>query len=167
MLRTATQAGRSWLEFAVAAALLAVLAAVLLPFLLRQQEAAERTAVEMTVMNMRSGLRYRIAELILSGRTQEIAALAGTNPAAWLARPPEGYLGETGAAEPPPQAPGTWRFETARRELVYRVNRGDGFTAHDGGEREIRLRVVAEPGSLRQGALLGLSIIAVTPYTWE
>lgn len=166
-MRTATQAGRSWLEFAVAAALLAVFAAVLLPVLLKQQALAERTAVEMTIMNMKSGLRYRIAELILAGRTKDIAALAGANPADWLARPPEGYLGETDAVDPPPQGPGTWRFETARRELVYRVNRSDGFTAHDGGEPEIRLRVVAEPGSLRQGALLGLSIIAVNRYSWE
>lgn len=164
-MRAATQAGRSLLEFAVAAALLAVLAALLLQALLRYQEVAEKTAVEMTVMNMKSGLRYRIAELILAGRTKEIAGLAGSNPVGWLAHPPEGYLGETDAVDSP-QAPGTWRFETATRELVYRVNRGEGFTAHDGGAQEIRLRVVAEPGSLRQGALLGLSL-TVSRYAWK
>lgn len=164
-MRAATLAGRSRLEFAVAAVLLAVLAALLLQSLLRYQEVAERTAVEMTVMNMRSGLRYRIAELILAGRTKEVAGLAGSNPVGWLARPPEGYLGEADAAESP-QPPGTWRFETARRELVYRINRGEGFTAHEGGAQEIRLSVVAEPGSLRQGALLGLSL-ATSRYTWE
>ena len=159
-MRAEAQAGRGWLEFAVSA--------VLLQALLRHQELAERTAVEMTVMNMKSGLRYRIAGLIIDGRTQEIAELAGANPIAWLVRPPEGYLGETDAAEPlPAQPPGTWRFDAARRELVYKVNRGEGFASLDKGGKEIRLRVVAERGSLRQGALLGMSIVVTNRYLWQ
>ncbi len=167
-MRARPQAGRGWLEFAVSAVLLSVLTALLLQALLRQQEIAERTAVEMTVMNMRSGLRYRIAELILADRTAEIAALAGANPVGWLARPPEGYLGETDAAELLlAQSPGTWRFDTARRELVYRVNRGEGFSSLDAGSKEIRLQVVSERGSLRHGALLGMSIVVANRYEWK
>ncbi len=168
-MRAEGQAGRSWLEFAVSAALLSLLAGLLLQALLRQQEIAERTAVEMTIMNMRSGLRNRIAELILTERTAEIGTLAGANPVVWLVRPPEGYLGETGAdgAPPPAQPSGTWRFDSARRELVYKVNRGEGFASLDDTEREIRLRVIAERGSLRHGALLGMSIVATNRYEWK
>jgi len=61
-------AGATLLEFAVAASVLGVLAFVLLDRMTYYQALAEKTTVEMTVINMRSGLRYKVAEMLMHGR---------------------------------------------------------------------------------------------------
>ncbi len=162
------QAGSGWLEFAVAAVVLSVLAAVLLQSLLYYQALAEKTTVELTIMNMRTGMRYRIAELILAGRTREVGGLVGTNPVAWLARPPEGYLGEVDDVAGPDEVPrGSWYFDRRTRELVYRVNRDSGFQPLDGGARAVRLKVVPGYDADRDGALLGVALAVINRYHWQ
>ena len=42
---------------------------------MRYQALAEKTVMEMTVINMRSGLRLRVAELMMEGKMDEIAGL--------------------------------------------------------------------------------------------
>jgi general secretion pathway protein G len=165
---SARQAGSGWIEFAVVAVLLSTFAAVLMNALLTYQALAEKTAVELTIMNMRTGLRYRIASLIVDGRSGEVAALGGANPVAFLERPPSGYLGEVDAAGSDAELPrGGWRFELPRRELVYRVNREGGFEPAGEGEKVIRLRVESSPGDGSRDALLGVSIRVANPYDWR
>lgn len=162
------QAGSSWLELATAAALIAVFAAVFLSAVRDYQLLSERTVVKLTIMNMRSGMRYRIAELILAGRTREISGLVGANPVAWLARPPEGYLGEVNAAAPPMEVPpGTWAFDRQTRELVYQVHHDWGFKPLDESGKVIRLAVVPAGESSPDGSLLGVAIVAKNRYDWQ
>ena len=162
------QAGSSWLELAVAAALIAVFAAVLLSAVRDYQLLAERTVVKLTIMNMRSGMRYRIAELILAGRTREISGLVGANPVAWLSRPPEGYLGELNGATPAVEVPpGAWAFDRQKRELVYRVHHDWGFKPLDESGKVIRLAVVPAGASSPDGSLLGVAIVARNRYDWQ
>lgn len=166
--RARREAGSGWLEFAVAAVALSVLGAVLLQHLIAYQALAERTTVELTIMNMRAGMRYRIAELILAGRTREVRGLVGANPVAWLARPPEGYLGELEGGDGRGAIPrGAWYFDRVSRELVYRVNNDSGFRALDGGGSEIRLRVVPGYDADRDGALLGVALAEINRYHWQ
>ena len=66
------QTGLSWLEFSVVASVLAVLAGSLLTALLYYEELAEATVVQLTIENIRSGLRYQIADRLVAGRTPEI-----------------------------------------------------------------------------------------------
>ncbi len=113
------QRGSGWFEFAALAILLSILAGVLMRELIAYQALAEQTVVDLTVRNMRSGLRWQVAERLLRGQVGAIATLEGANPVAWLARPPEGYAGEFGAREPAPQAPGSWYFDRERRQLAY------------------------------------------------
>src|SRR3989304_9348997 len=87
------QSGLPWLEFAVVAAVLAVLAGSLLTALLYYEELAEATVVELTIENVRSGLRYQIADRLVAGRTPEIGQLLGANPGSGVGRSPGGYAG--------------------------------------------------------------------------
>jgi len=159
------QGGSGWLEFAVSAVVIAVLAAVLLPALLAYQALAEKTAVDLTIMNLRTGLRLRIAELILAGREREVAGLAGANPVRWLEHPPERYLGEI---DPPEGlggiARGAWFFDRRRLELVYRVHHESWFAPAPGEAAAVRLRVAAEGVPTGNGALSGVALRVTRDY---
>ena len=50
--------------------------------------------MESTAQNIRTGLRYKVADLILANRVAEIATLADENPLNWLMDRPPNYLGE-------------------------------------------------------------------------
>ena len=92
------QCGASFLELAVCVALMAIFVGVLLERALYYQEYAEKTAMESTAENIRTGLRYKVADLILANRASEIPALAEENPINWLAERPPNYLGELDSA---------------------------------------------------------------------
>jgi len=146
-------------------AVIAVLAGGLFHALLRYEELAEKTAVDMTIRNLRSGLRWQIAERLLRGSPTETAALVGANPIGWLERPPDGYIGEH--AGPSADLPrGSWYFDTDSRELAYRPNLTLHFEAPAGRSDEIRWRVIAR----RRGNLVlsaeGLTLDETTQYRW-
>jgi hypothetical protein len=141
----ARQAGTGWLEVAAVAVVISVLAGTLLLKLLDYQLLAQQTATDLIIANMRTGLRFRVAALIVAGRTQEIGGLAGANPVDFLDRPPAGYLGELGADDGTRDLPpGHWFFDIRKRELIYVVNKEDGSASPGGGEKLMRLRVVAK-----------------------
>ena len=70
------QAGASQLELVVSIVLFGIFVTVFLERTLYYQEYAEMTAMEMTLANMRSGLRYRVADLMMNNRLSEISTLA-------------------------------------------------------------------------------------------
>jgi len=111
--------GSSRFEFFIAVGVISVIAAFLLDRLLSYQEYAERTAMEVTVVNMRSGLRLRTAELMTQDRLHEVGKLVNENPVRWLETPPPNYLGELAHPVPKTLVQGNWYFDTTRRELVY------------------------------------------------
>ena len=86
--------GFSLFELLIAAGVISVIAVLLLDRLLDYQAYAERTAMEVTIVNMRSGLRLRVAELMTQDRMQEVGKLVNENPVHWLETPPPNYLGE-------------------------------------------------------------------------
>ena len=69
------QRGFTIFELVVVIVIASVLAIILLNRLWYYQEIAEKTAMEMTVMNMRSGLRLRIAELMMRDKMSEAGQL--------------------------------------------------------------------------------------------
>jgi general secretion pathway protein G len=111
--------GFSLFEFFIAAGVISLIAALLLNRLLSYQEYAERTAMELTVVNMRSGLRLHMAELMTQDRLHEVGKLVNENPVRWLETPPPNYLGELAHPVPKTLAQGNWYFDTTERELVY------------------------------------------------
>lgn len=161
------QYGHGWFEFSLAAMLLAVLAALLLAALLHTEELAEKTAVDITLRNLRSELRWHTARALLENRQRDIAALAGANPVPWLAQPPPGYAGER-ALPGADLAAGSWYFDPLTRELVYLPR----FTRHlfASGEPP-RLAWRVRPLKSAEGAdvnapVPGLVLVETRPYRW-
>src|SRR5258708_18959584 len=87
------QRGFSLFEFVVAITIVVIFGGVLLQRMLYLQEAAEMTAMDMTVANLRTGLRYKTGDLLIRDKVSEIATLADENPVNWLRCPPANYLG--------------------------------------------------------------------------
>lgn len=159
------QSGLTWIEFAVVASALAVLAGSLLTALLYYEELAEATVVQLTIRNIRSGLRYQIADRLVAGRTAEIGQLLGANPVSWLERPPDGYLGivRTGSVRSLPA--GSWFYDIDRGEIGYVPKLSFHLVAEPGGRSILRWRMQALR-SPTPGEVEGLMLVTVSPYRW-
>ncbi|WP_148415467.1 hypothetical protein [Noviherbaspirillum massiliense] len=169
--RKSREGGFSRFEFGVCTILAGVLAAVFLHYLLRYQEQAEKIAMETTVINMRSGLRLRIAELMTLDRMNEAGTLLQENPVNWLETPPPNYLGEMADSTRADIPAGNWYFDTARRELVYLPRLARYFEADPGAETAIRFRVTAifsspSGNGKAQAKAQGIAIVPVHSYIW-
>jgi len=159
------QTGFTWLEFSVVASVLAVLAGSLLTALLYYEELAEATVVELTIENVRSGLRYQIADRLVAGRTPEIGRLLGANPVSWLERSPDGYVGivRTGSVRSLPA--GSWFYDIDRGEIGYVPKLSFHLAAESEGRAILRWRMQALRSSTPR-EVEGLALVSVTPYRW-
>lgn len=138
------QCGITRFEFAAAVAIVAVLAGVLLERLLYIEEYAEMTAMELTIANMRTGLRNRMGDLLIRDKVSEIATLADENPVTWLEKQPENYLGEFDGV-PDRDTRGMWFYDRQRREMVYTANSRRYFSPGSYADYSVRARVVRLP----------------------
>lgn len=166
------QRGFTLFELVVVIVIANVLAIILLDRLWYYQEVTEKTAMEMTVMNMRSGLRLRIADLITQGRMSEAVQLLQENPISWLESPPPNYMGELNNPSHNILLSGSWYFDTGRRELVYLLQH-NRFLKLGMGESEkknaLRFHVTAV-GQRQQNSTThkveGITLMPVTQYHW-
>lgn len=162
------QAGLSMFEFSGILVVIGLLGLVALDRLHELQEIAEKTAVEMSVRNMQSGLRWEMSERIMTGREASIAGLAGGNPVRSLEKSPIDYLGEFPAA-PANFPPGHWYFDTRRKELRYRpiLQRNLECTQceREGGEIVLSWRI-ARAGNPMFGRGDTVRVVTVAPYRW-
>lgn len=164
------QGGASSVEFAVCMALMGIFVGVLLERALYYQEYAEKTAMESTAENIRTGLRYKVADLILAGRMSDIPTLADENPMNWLAEKPPNYLGELDAA-PADEPKGQWFFDKRNRELVYTVNNRRHFSPSSYRDFSVRyraMRVNAGAVTDRSPNFAGtwVALVLVSEYGW-
>lgn len=173
--RPALSLGFTLIELIVVVCLVAIFVAVAGNRLRLYQEAAEKTAFELTVASMQSGLQLQLAALLIKGDAKGIMALQGVNPVRFLDHPPAGYAGEF--SQPVPSLPGgSWYFDRPRGELVYvpdlrahlRVEGARGESG-DGSPLRFRTRIDYEPTAI-QGAAGGgfrtASILPVASYAW-
>ncbi len=168
MVRIQRQAGLNKFEFLVVVAVIALIVFVALDRLRDVQEMGEKTAVEMTVRNIQSGLRWEMSERIMAGHEASIAELAGGNPVRWLEKPPSGYLGEFPAA-PANFPPGHWYFDTLRGELRYRpiLERNLECKQCDRVVDEMALSWrITRAGNTMLGRGDSVRVVTVTPYRW-
>lgn len=162
--------GLTRFDLVVTITLISVLTGIFAQRFLYLQEYAEKTVMEATVMNIRSGLRYKLAELIVEERGSEIPALMNENPVQWLERPPENYVGEFAYPESSVIPSGSWYFNKRNKQLVYRLNRDTYFNG-PGAVPEIGFRIVgtAKSGQDSESAVQGLrslNLEVAAPVNW-
>ena len=136
------QTGFTLLELAIVIMFISILASIFVNRMQRYQELAEKTVVEATVANMRSGLRYRVAELMMNGRMNEMGSLSRENPMSWLKAPPSNYLGQVAPSSQQRIPPGSWYFDQRRHELTYLLQHSRYFKPGPDGQKMIRFRVI-------------------------
>lgn len=142
--------GSSKLEYAVVAIIFGVLATALMQRLELVQAEAERTAVDLTIRNIRSGMQLAQGELIMHGEDGRIGELARQNPVLFLGKLPDGYEGEAVS----PEQPGGWTYNPTLRELAYKPRLEPAFA----GQAELRWRYQAV---LADGQIRGLRLSAL------
>lgn len=161
--------GFSRFEFLASVVLIGALAAVLLEYSLRYQEMTEKTVMEATVVNLRSGLRLRIAELMMQDRLSEVGNLLTENPIDWLEAPPPNYIGKIDPITQKGIAEDGWYFNPLKRELVYLPRLSRFFTSETDGEKAVRFKVTAKPRLHAEGSNgkhEGVEIIQINQHTW-
>jgi general secretion pathway protein G len=110
------QAGLGKFEFLVVVAVIGFISWLGLERLTYLQVLGEKTAVETTILNIQTGLRYATAGHIIRGEEMRIVEMVGSNPVRWLEKPPQDYVGECAGEH----ATGRWCFDVSSRELRYR-----------------------------------------------
>src|ERR1700758_2555130 len=105
------QNGFKLFEFAVAAAIFAILVTVLLQRMWFYQGEAERVAVQQTVVNIRTALEIKVVQGRLPGRQVDLTMLAQQNPITWLSEKPVNYVGEYFSPTDQEVAVGNWYFD--------------------------------------------------------
>lgn len=161
-------AASHWFQAAVVFLMLGALALILLKALNEVEGQAERQAVELTLRNMRTGMQFAMAEVLMRPRESEIAAWVGSNPMRWLEFPPDGYRGECAPQERRNLPEGTWCFESDSRELVYRPRDTKKLRSRDSGQQcsQLAWRVVRVADDAVKGAFGGVRIEASSPCRW-
>lgn len=173
--RQAQTGGSKMFEFVVVLFLLGILSMVVLEYMLHYIEVAEKSAMEATVMNLRSALRLRLMDVLTDGDVAEAEDLIRDNPMDWLQEKPDNYAGTFDAPPPGAISSGKWYFDTKSHELIYLVEHGREFVADKDGLKRVRLRVKApsfeaaiKERQLYAGKLVrGVSLVLVAPYRWE
>lgn len=164
------QRGFSLLELVSAIAIMGVLGGVLLQRMLYLQEYAEMTAMDLTVANLRTGLRYKTGDLLIRDKVSEIATLADENPVKWLENTPENYLGEFDG-KPDTDLRGKWFFDRTRHELVYTINSRRHFlpaSDHDYALKwqAVRLEAKEENVSGGKGKVQWVALVQTSGGRW-
>lgn len=161
--------GFSFLELVVAVVIICILAVALLNRLAYYQELAEKAALESMVRVIKTGLQMRLAELIISNRQREAAALEAEDPMQWLDAQPANY----GGAYREPPARGTWYYDSAARHLVYVVSTGERLNVDtpEGG-KQLRFQARLLKDRLRVGRgevenVTGVTLAPLRPYRWQ
>ena len=162
--------GFTLIELLVVICVVALLFGVALERLLKYQELAERTALELNLAAINVALNLKFAALVTSGRGELIEKEAGANPVNVLARPPENYLGELYAPESAGLPKASWHYDLRSREFVYVPNRARYLSYPRGtAPGNLRFRVVLTEASKEPEAPRELRqplIAPVAPYQW-
>ena len=146
------------LQAALYVAIVSVLALVLLDRLQPYLAIAERSAMEVTLSNARSGLHLRLAYERMKGVLSRERQWDGGNPFSLAQVKAQNYVGELDDEQTVP--PGMWAFNRQTGELVYRPKYPRGLMLSD-GESLLRFRLNVS------GAAGVPQLVAVASYTWE
>lgn len=162
--------GLPTMEIAIVVALVGVFAAIFTHQLFYYWELAERTTVDLTINNMRSGLRLEMARRLMAGERRTYTALAHGNPMTLL-QTPDNYLGEQTHVDPTRIKPGHWVFSQNERALYY-IPRHSRYLNIAPQQKLAFLKFVLEskqePSEISEYADIpeDVKLISVWPYRW-
>lgn len=174
--RYSQHGGSKLFEFVWVVLLVGVLSMVVLDYMLRYIEVAEKSAMENTVVNLQSALRLRLMEALLHNDVEEVVRLANENPINWLQEVPRNYAGEFDDPEPGVVAEGKWYYDLKSKELVYLVDSGREFTPGPDGRKWVRWRIrapllsqgIKEKHELTVNKAVGdISLVLSERYEWK
>ncbi|MBB4012502.1 hypothetical protein [Niveibacterium umoris] len=114
----------------------------------------ERMAMEMTVTNLRTGLRWREVNRQLSGQRYDVFL---TNPVELIESAPPNYSGMVAGADIAAVAPGNWYFDRGIRQLCYRPR----------AIAQVEMKGQAICFALRRVAEGDVVLVTTTPYRWK
>jgi type II secretory pathway pseudopilin PulG len=162
-------AGFTLFELVIGITIVGMLGAVLSERMLRYQEYAEKTAMEVTARQIQTGLRMQVADLMMRDRLHEADRLLQSNPMTWLETPPPNYVGERSTRNVSDELRGNWYFDVNRRELVYTPFHRRFFEPRTSDKLRVRYGISSVPisGSGSGREVEGLSLVLLTPYRWQ
>lgn len=163
--------GLPLMEIAMVASVAAILMTVFLHYSLYYVELSEKSAMDLLVTHMRSGLRLEKARLYTNGREHEMQKLADTNPILWLKNLPNNYLGERSDISPKAIPAGKWLFNPQNHTLYYQPQRHRylyrGTTLYQGTiQFKMTLSRLPETTSNNADVFREVEITSITPYHW-
>lgn len=118
---TTRSGGATRFEFAVCAALVAVLAGALLERLMQYRTESERVAASHVAGALKSALSARVAQA--GGDAGALTALSQENPMNLLSRMPVNYVGEYYSPDLAMLPKGSWFFDRSDRTVNYLFSR--------------------------------------------
>jgi type II secretory pathway pseudopilin PulG len=119
--------GFTLFEFALAAAIVAVLVAGLTERVLFYREQAESVAAEQLIGVLRSALQMQMSQLIVAHKEDSADRIIDENPMDWLSDTPKNYLGEYYSPNINEMPRGNWYYDRSEKVLVYLLNNGKSF----------------------------------------
>ena len=164
----------SRIELGVSILLISLFIGIFIHRVLVLTAAAEATALELTLRNMRTGVRLKVANLLIEGDYAGIVALANSNPMSVLDTPTEIYKGTVNNSDDKKIDRGKWYFDENSKQLLYGVVNSDYFVSKGNIAGRIRIRFKLnyedrnKNGSFDEGVDLprGISVIVMDPYRW-
>ncbi len=142
--------GFSLFEFAVCAALSALLAGSLLARLMEYQAASERAAVQRLVASVRTALALRTAQVLATRGEAGMAVLLRENPLSWLERMPENYQGVYYRPELKMLKTGHWHFDPSDHSINF-LQASDTFTLRTSKLLKFKVELLRIPDRTRSG----------------
>ena len=109
---------RNYLQSGLYVIIAGVAAAILLERLLTYAEAAEKSAMEVTLSQLHSALYARVALYAMRGEYETLETLTTRSPFLTAQVRSPNYLGEFDGV-PPEAKSGSWLYDRIRHELVY------------------------------------------------
>ena len=163
-------AASHWLQSAVVLVLLGTMALFLLSAIMNVKEMAEKQEVELIIQNMRTGLQWAMAEVLMQQRGVDVIAWEDSNPVRWLSGAPRNYRGECSRGEVENLVAGEWCFEMEDRELVYRPVHAEHLVLVLPAEKApcaaLRWRVIRTRGGVSDGGFSGVRLEYASACRW-
>jgi prepilin-type N-terminal cleavage/methylation domain-containing protein len=157
-------AGFSLLEMVIAIILICILVVVAMDRLLVLRVAAEKAAVERTLVTLRTVIVLELADRLIEGADPR--DLEGGNPMElWdkhVEYPLPKYAG-SGTADA--AAPGTWHFRPAEHVLVYRTLFPEAFRSDGPDPAAARFRMALSYGA--NGQPTGIRLLPLDKFVWN